>query len=49
VPQKPFNLMTPDLPKTNLAQVDDLRELSNLTYGRDRAQVEDSIRARYLS
>jgi hypothetical protein len=49
VPQKPFNMKTLPLSEGNLAQVDDLRELSYLTYGRDRATVEASIRARYLS
>jgi hypothetical protein len=49
VPQKPFNMKTLPLTEGNLAQVDDLRELSYLTYGRDRASVEASIRARYLS
>lgn len=49
VPQKPFNIKTLRLTEGNLAQVDDLRELSYLTYGRDRATVEASIRARYLS
>lgn len=49
VPQKPFNIRTLDLQEGNLAQVDDLRELSYLTYGRDRATVEESIRARYLA
>ncbi|MDP2815217.1 MAG: hypothetical protein Q8O19_00885, partial [Rectinemataceae bacterium] len=49
VPQKPFNMKTLRLTEGNLAQVDDLRELSYLTYGRDRATVEASIRARYLS
>ena len=49
VPQKPFNIKTRDLAKGNLDQVDDLRELSYLTYGRDRATVEGTIRQRYLS
>jgi hypothetical protein len=49
VPQKPFNIKTLDLAPGNLAQVDDLRELSYLTYGRDRATVEGQIRQRYLS
>lgn len=48
-PQKPFNIKTIDLPKGNLDQIDDLRQLSYLTYGRDRATVEGTIRARYLS
>lgn len=49
VPQKPFNIKTLNLGAGNPAQIDDLRELSYLTYGRDRASVEASIRARYLS
>jgi hypothetical protein len=49
VPQKPFNIRTLPPAPGNLAQVDDLRELSYLTYGRDRATVEEMIRSRYLS
>lgn len=49
IPQKPFDMKTPDLPQLNLAQVDDLIHLSSLTYGRDRATVELMIRERYLS
>lgn len=49
VPQKPFNFKTLDLAKGNLDQIDDLRELSYLTYGRDRATVEAHIRERFLS
>ncbi len=49
VPQKPFNIKTIDLRPGNPDQVDDLRQLSFLTYGRDRATVEGIIRARYLS
>lgn len=49
MPQKPFNIKTLNLEKGNDAQVDDLRQLSYLTYGRDRATVEASIRSRYLS
>lgn len=49
VPQKPFNIKTLDLKSGNLPQVDDLRELSYLTYGRDRATVEAHIKSRYLS
>ncbi len=49
VPQKPFNVKTPPPIAGNPNQVDDLRQLSYLTYGRDRQQVEDMIRARYLS
>jgi hypothetical protein len=49
VPQKPFNIHSLPPPKGNLQQVDDLRELSYLTYGRDRATIEATIRERYLS
>ncbi|HEY0010544.1 MAG TPA: DUF87 domain-containing protein [Candidatus Paceibacterota bacterium] len=49
IPQKPFNIRTVDLDGGNPAQVDDLRELSYLTHGRDRAMVEETIRSRYLS
>ena len=49
IPQKPFDIWTPDLPAAHPAQVDDLIHLSSLTYGRDRATVENMIRERYLS
>lgn len=49
VPQQPFDMRTEDLPAGNPAQVDDLIQLSSLTYGRDRATVEHMIRERYLS
>lgn len=49
VPQKPFNMKSLPPVEGNKAQVDDLRELSYLTYGRDRQAVEAAIRERYLS
>ena len=49
IPQKPFDFRTADLPPLNLPQVDDLIQLSSLTYGLDRATVEATIRERYLS
>lgn len=49
VPQKPFNIKTLPPVQGNPAQVDDLRELSYLTYGRDRATIENMIRSRYLT
>ncbi|OYV27506.1 MAG: hypothetical protein B7W98_01645 [Parcubacteria group bacterium 20-58-5] len=49
VPQKPFDLHVPKFPAGNPDQVDDLIQLSALTYGRDRATVENMIRERYLS
>ncbi|KND50832.1 MAG: putative Type IV secretory pathway VirD4 component [Parcubacteria bacterium C7867-007] len=49
VPQKPFNIHSLKPVEGNQNQIDDLRELSYLTYGRDRATVEGAIRAKYLS
>lgn len=49
VPQKPFDMKTPDLPALNHEQVDALIQLSALTYGRDRATIEAMIRERYLA
>ncbi len=49
VPQKPFDIKAMMLPPVNDAQVDDLIQLSSLTYGRDRATVENMIRERYLT
>lgn len=49
VPQKPFNIHSLSPVAGNKEQIDDLRQLSYLTYGRDRATVEDTIKARYLS
>ncbi len=49
VPQKPFDMKTPDVPAAHPAQIDDLIHLSSRTYGRDRATVENMIRERYLS
>jgi hypothetical protein len=49
IPQKPFDIKTPDIPVLNHTQVDDLMHLSALTYGRDRATVENMIRERYLT
>ncbi len=49
VPQKPFNIKTLPPVVGNPDQIDDLRQLSYLTYGRDRATIEASIKARYLS
>jgi len=49
VPQKPFNMHSLPPSKGNAAQVDDLRELSYLTYGRDRVAIEERIKTRYLS
>ncbi|MGE5541209.1 MAG: type IV secretory system conjugative DNA transfer family protein [Bacillota bacterium] len=49
VPQKPFDIASLPPVQGEEAQVNDLRQLSYLTYGRDRATVEATIQARYLS
>jgi len=48
-PVKPFNLRTMDAEKGNMEIVDSLKELSYVKYGRDRAEVESEIMARYNS
>jgi len=48
-PTKPFNIKTLAPEEGNLQIVDDLKELSYLKYGRDRAEVEAEIMARYDS
>ncbi len=49
VPQKPFNIKSLAPVAGDKGQIDDLRELSYLTYGRDRDEIETMIRSRYLS
>jgi hypothetical protein len=46
-PTKPFNLHTLAPEKGNPDIVDNLKELSYLKFGRDRAEVEAEIMARY--
>jgi hypothetical protein len=48
-PTKPFNLRTMDAEKGNMEIVDSLKELSYIKFGRDRAEVESEIMARYTS
>ena len=48
-PTKPFNLTTLPPEKGNPEIVDSLKELSYVKYGRDRAEVEAEIMARYKS
>lgn len=47
MPVKPFNSHTPFPPKGNMDVVEKLKELSYLKFGRDRAEVETEIMARY--
>ncbi len=46
-PTKPFNIKTLAPEKGNMEIVDSLKELSYMKYGRDRAEVEAEIMARY--
>jgi hypothetical protein len=48
IPQRPFNVRVPPPEKGNPDQVDDLRQLSYLTYGRDRTAIEEHIQSTYL-
>ncbi len=48
-PTKPFNIKTLAPEEGNSEIVDDLKELSYLKYGRDRAEVEAEIMSRYES
>lgn len=48
-PTKPFNIKTLAPEKGNMDIVDSLKELSYVKYGRDRAEVEAEIMARYQS
>lgn len=48
IPQQPFDMKSADIPALNHEQVSDLIKLSALSYGRDRATVENMIRERYL-
>jgi len=47
VPARPFTIQTVDLPKFNYAHVDDLKQLSYLTYGKAREEVEAEIRRKF--
>ncbi len=46
-PSTPFNIETPGLPKLDRGGVEALKQLSYNRYGRDRAEVEESIISRY--
>ncbi len=47
-PQKPFNIKVPAAPEGNLEIVNDLKQLSFMKYGRDKAEVERFINKKYL-
>ena len=46
-PVKPFNISTPNIPKGNAEMAGKLKELSYLTYGKDRADIEAQIAEKY--
>ena len=46
-PQKPFNIKASTPPKGDVAAAEQLKELSYLTYGRPREDIEAEIRAKY--
>lgn len=46
---KPFNIRIDFQPKGNPDQVDKLRELASLMYGRPRADVEEEVMTKYMS
>jgi hypothetical protein len=47
IPQKPFNIRVPAPQKGDAVLAGKLKELSYLTFGRDRAQVEAEVLAKY--
>ena len=49
VPARPFTIKTMRLPTFDFSRVDALKELSYRTYGRDREEVENEVRAKYAS
>ncbi len=46
-PVRPFTLRTADLPQFDFSHIESLKELSYRTYGRDREEVEEEVRARF--
>lgn len=47
VPQKPFSAKLIFAPRGNPEQIEDLKNISYIKYGRDRQEVEDEIAAKY--
>ncbi|MDO8492395.1 MAG: hypothetical protein Q7S34_02025, partial [bacterium] len=46
-PGKPFNLETVSLPKINRENIEAMKEISYLKYGKARSEVEENILGRY--
>jgi len=47
IPARPFTIETEKPPQRDYSRIDEMRELSYLTYGRAREDVEEEIRQRY--
>ena len=47
VPARPFTIETERPPARDYSRIDEMREISYQTYGRDRGEVEKEIRERY--
>ena len=47
VPARPFTITSEDLPQFDYTRVDPLRQLSYMTYGRPREEVESEVRAKF--
>jgi hypothetical protein len=47
VPARPFTIQTQDLPKFDYAHVDAVKQLSYMTYGKDREEVEAETRRKF--
>jgi len=47
IPQKAFNIKEQYPPKGNESMIENLKQLSYLTYGGDRAEIETAILEKY--
>ncbi|RJR13236.1 hypothetical protein C4585_02460 [Candidatus Parcubacteria bacterium] len=47
VPARPFSIQTVDLPKLDYSRINEMKDLSYRTYGRDREAVEEEIRQKF--
>ncbi|MBI4088108.1 TraM recognition domain-containing protein [Candidatus Kaiserbacteria bacterium] len=47
VPARPFTIQTVDLPPMDYSRIDEMKELSYRTYGKDREEVEAEIRLKF--
>ena len=46
-PARPFTIQTEDLPEFDMGRIPALKELSYLTYGKDREEVEAEVRRKF--